>query len=980
MSVSPGAGRSSSELRNITSLPVRQPPTAAVLSPPSRPGHAMVCAPRAPPEGRPGKVSAERSWPPRCGRPDDGDSAKGVAEGRAEEAADGAGVSSAACNGGLPHDPRPPTPERDEGGEAQPPGDGDAAHSDGQTEGRVLDVMPLAFAAAQSSAVDSANGSMEDGRCIADSFIVEGNGGRGTDQLVRDGDDDTGNGDGRAVGSRADDGELETNEDQSRNKRWSTSAENPPPKRRAVYARRRFPPGCGSAAVTGIAIGGLEPSPMFERDESNLEIKSKIEQVGEATETHNCKIQESQVIDRVALDDFAGGQHVCDHPQNVITNYSPKRDFFEEIDDRTPLHEWMRVPLVAGDGDVRSECEESIPKGTPRTHPRGLVYVKKNGKRKLKHDSINRDSLNRSGKESKCAHHVATDQIEEKDNVDLTTKRVIIQALMAPDRGPWAQRKNSITSASNSPRNNVKKKDATPRQELLSKVIPSTSTRNDTREDQGGFSLEDDETSLTIDVHETSNGSCVTLPSCVASGNESVGTQSKVTKIDEKSPLHESEQEPLVTVDVKYEGSLQEGNLRTHVRGLVDVKSNSEHVGLVSVKVNVAQLDAIGIFEDGTPANTISSTQRRVTRSNMKVKQCIVARELKHDGIAKDPLDRSTKDSECGNILSTDQTKENDGRGLVPNTVVLALMAPDRYPWTQGKKSIASASQPLNRRNKYLTVREGLCLPDISEGKESIPICVINTIDDMQPMPFKYITKVIYPPSYEKTPPKGCNCTNGCSDSSECACAVKNEGEIPFNLNSAIVYTKPVIYECGPSCRCPPTCHNRVSQHGPKIRLEIFKTGKTGWGVRSPSFISSGSFICEYVGEVLQETEAERTENDEYLFDIGRDSDDEEEGSQSSTSDIMNKDVGYTIDAAKCGNVGRFINHSCSPNLHAQDVLWDHDDTRVPHVMLFAEKNIRPLQELTYDYNYNIGQVRQNGKEKIKDCFCGSSKCRLRLY
>jgi euchromatic histone-lysine N-methyltransferase len=78
---------------------------------------------------------------------------------------------------------------------------------------------------------------------------------------------------------------------------------------------------------------------------------------------------------------------------------------------------------------------------------------------------------------------------------------------------------------------------------------------------------------------------------------------------------------------------------------------------------------------------------------------------------------------------------------------------------------------------------------------------VINTIDDMQPMPFKYITKVIYPPSYEKTPPKGCTCTNGCSDSSECACAVKNEGEIPFNLNSAIVYTKPVIYECGPSCR-----------------------------------------------------------------------------------------------------------------------------------------------------------------------------------
>uniref|UniRef100_A0A453KN77 SET domain-containing protein n=6 Tax=Aegilops tauschii subsp. strangulata TaxID=200361 RepID=A0A453KN77_AEGTS len=90
--------------------------------------------------------------------------------------------------------------------------------------------------------------------------------------------------------------------------------------------------------------------------------------------------------------------------------------------------------------------------------------------------------------------------------------------------------------------------------------------------------------------------------------------------------------------------------------------------------------------------------------------------------------------------------------------------------------------------------------------------------------------------------------------------------------------------------------------------------------------------------------------------------------------------LGYTIDAAKCGNVGRFINHSCSPNMHAQDVLWDHDDRRMPHVMLFAEKNIRPLQELTYDYNYNIGNVRKNGKVKEKKCFCGSSKCRLRLY
>uniref|UniRef100_A0ACD5XX46 Uncharacterized protein n=1 Tax=Avena sativa TaxID=4498 RepID=A0ACD5XX46_AVESA len=938
----------------------------------------MVCAPTV--EVPRGSISAKRSWPPGCGHfPQNGDSEKGAAGAVVEEAADHACSSSAAAReGGLPHDPQP---GRDESGEAQPPGDGDERPSDGQTESMVLDVMPLAFAAPQSSAVDSANGSMEDGGHITDSLTVEGKGGQGSDQLVRN-EDVTANGDGRVAGSKEDDGELWSEEGESRKKRWSTSIVNPPPKRRAVSARRRFPPGCGSAAVTGIGVGGRSAAPMFGQDDSNETMEDKREEVGRAIEARDYKIQESQVVDNVVLDDFAGGQHDYDHPQNVVTNYSPTHSFFEEMDDRTSLHESPRVPLVAGDGDVGSECDGSLPEGTSRTPPIGLVYVKRNGKRKLKDDNIDKDSLNRSGKESKCGHHVATDQIEQRDVVGLTTKKVIIQALMAPDRCPWKQPRKSITSVSQSvtPRNNVKKKGATPRQKIPFKVTPSTSTRQDA------------ETSLALDVHERSNKLCVTLLSCAASGDKSVGTLSKLAKMDDRSPLHEWEHEPLVTVDVKYEESLQEGNLITHARGLVNVKTmgvneglvnvktKGKNEGLVSVKLNVARLDKTGIFGEVTPKNKISSTQRRVTRSNTKVEQCMVTRKSKHDGINKDPSNRSTKESECGNHLLTDQTKEHDGTGLVPNSAVLALMAPDNCPWTQGKQSIAGASQLLSRKNKYLTVREGVCLPDISEGKESIPICVINTTDGMQPMPFKYITEVIYPPPYEKAPPKGCDCTNGCLDSSECACAVKNEGEIPFNLNSAIVYTKPVIYECGPSCRCPPTCHNRVSQHGPKIQLEIFKTGKTGWGVRSPSFISSGSFICEYVGEVLQETEAERTENDEYLFDIGRDSDDDEEGSQSSTSEIMKEAVGYTIDAAKCGNVGRFINHSCSPNLHAQDVLWDHDDTRVPHVMLFAEKNIRPLQELTYDYNYNIGQVRQNGKEKIKQCFCGSSKCRLRLY
>ncbi|KAL3039521.1 hypothetical protein AAZX31_01G191200 [Glycine max] len=93
------------------------------------------------------------------------------------------------------------------------------------------------------------------------------------------------------------------------------------------------------------------------------------------------------------------------------------------------------------------------------------------------------------------------------------------------------------------------------------------------------------------------------------------------------------------------------------------------------------------------------------------------------------------------------------------------------------------------------------------------------------------------------------------------------------------------------------------------------------------------------------------------------------------------KDGGFTIDAAQFGNLGRFINHSCSPNLIAQNVLYDHHDTRMPHIMFFAADNIPPLQELTYDYNYEIDQVRDSdGNIKKKYCYCGSVDCTGRMY
>ncbi|PPR83322.1 hypothetical protein GOBAR_AA37395 [Gossypium barbadense] len=282
-------------------------------------------------------------------------------------------------------------------------------------------------------------------------------------------------------------------------------------------------------------------------------------------------------------------------------------------------------------------------------------------------------------------------------------------------------------------------------------------------------------------------------------------------------------------------------------------------------------------------------------------------------------------------------------------------------------------------------VREGLCVQDISKGKEIIPICAINTRDSERPPLFLYVPHMIYPDWCLRTPSKGCDCINGCSQSVKCSCVMRNGGQIPYNHNGAIVETKPLVYECGPTCKCPASCYNRVSQHGIKFQFEIFKTKSTGWGVRSLNSIPSGSFICEYAGELLEDREAEkRTGKDEYLFDIGNKYSDSSlwddlstliHDSRSSFRQVV-PECGFTIDAARFGNMGRFINHSCSPNLYAQNVLYDHDDKRIPHIMLFAAENIPPLQELTYHYNYMIDQVHdESGDIRKKVCCCGSSKC-----
>ena len=83
----------------------------------------------------------------------------------------------------------------------------------------------------------------------------------------------------------------------------------------------------------------------------------------------------------------------------------------------------------------------------------------------------------------------------------------------------------------------------------------------------------------------------------------------------------------------------------------------------------------------------------------------------------------------------------------------------------------------------------------------------------------------------------------------------------------------------------------------------------------------------------------------------------------------------FIMDAKICGNIGRFFNHSCTPNLFVQNVFVDTYDLRFPWIAFFSLNSIKAGTELCWDYNYTIDSVQ--GRKLF--CYCNSANCRGRL-
>ncbi|XP_066516209.1 histone-lysine N-methyltransferase SETDB2 isoform X2 [Hoplias malabaricus] len=83
----------------------------------------------------------------------------------------------------------------------------------------------------------------------------------------------------------------------------------------------------------------------------------------------------------------------------------------------------------------------------------------------------------------------------------------------------------------------------------------------------------------------------------------------------------------------------------------------------------------------------------------------------------------------------------------------------------------------------------------------------------------------------------------------------------------------------------------------------------------------------------------------------------------------------YYLDALKEGNVARFINHSCNPNLFVQNVFVDTHDLKFPTIAFFTCRPIQAGTELTWNYSYTPG----SDPEHEVPCLCGYKNCQAIL-
>ncbi|KAF5834668.1 hypothetical protein DUNSADRAFT_8550 [Dunaliella salina] len=130
-------------------------------------------------------------------------------------------------------------------------------------------------------------------------------------------------------------------------------------------------------------------------------------------------------------------------------------------------------------------------------------------------------------------------------------------------------------------------------------------------------------------------------------------------------------------------------------------------------------------------------------------------------------------------------------------------------------------------------------------------------------------------------------------------------------------------------------------------------TGIHGWGIFALRSIPQDSLVAEYRGEIVRNSMADHRET-QYR-----------EGGQDCYLFRVNDDV--VVDSTNCGGISRFCNHCCMPSLYTRVI---NDANNNPHVAFYAKTDLKPGQELTFDYRF-----KEEAGDKVR-CECGAPNCK----
>ncbi|KAA3480226.1 histone-lysine N-methyltransferase ATX2-like [Gossypium australe] len=136
-------------------------------------------------------------------------------------------------------------------------------------------------------------------------------------------------------------------------------------------------------------------------------------------------------------------------------------------------------------------------------------------------------------------------------------------------------------------------------------------------------------------------------------------------------------------------------------------------------------------------------------------------------------------------------------------------------------------------------------------------------------------------------------------------------------------------------------------------RLAFGKSGIHGFGIFAKHPHRAGDMVIEYTGELVRPSIADRREHFIYNSLVG------------AGTYLFRIDNERVIDATRAGSIAHLINHSCEPNCYSR-VISVHGDE---HIIIFAKRDIKRWEELTYDYRFFSIDERLA-------CYCGFPRCR----